>query len=118
MTRVRYLFFSNVIVRVGNMMMQLIVGSLLEIVHGTIRIMVIYVIGKLSCNVLKSVLHRCNCWRNNSRRDYPEHPPRWRVWWRLLPRDYRLSRSSVELRFYEYRWRPNSGGAIRRIYRG
>ena len=29
-------------------MMQLIVGSLLEIVHGTIRIMVIYVIGKLS----------------------------------------------------------------------
>jgi len=30
---------------IGNMMMQLIVGSLLEIVHGTIRIMVIYVIG-------------------------------------------------------------------------
>jgi len=27
------------------MMMQLIVGSLLEIVHGTTRIMVIYVIG-------------------------------------------------------------------------
>jgi membrane associated rhomboid family serine protease len=47
-------FFSNVIARVGNMMMQLIVGSLLEIVHGTIRIMVIYVIGKLSCKyVLK-----------------------------------------------------------------
>jgi len=30
---------------IGNMMMQLIVGSLLEIVHGTTRIMVIYVIG-------------------------------------------------------------------------
>ena len=30
----------------GNMIMQLVVGSLLEIVHGTTRIMIIYTIGK------------------------------------------------------------------------